>query len=83
MKFLFFGGLFMKNNQVHYKMYKAKKNIVYAGLMTTATLAGLTLANVNNTEVHADVANQPAVTATTSSANAEVQQVLLQVFHLM
>ena len=70
----------MKNNQVHYKMYKAKKNIVYAGLMTTATLAGLTLANVNNTEVHADVANQLQQLVLLMT---QVHQVLLQTFHLM
>lgn len=34
---------------MRYKMYKAKKHIVYAGLVTTAALAGLTLANVNTT----------------------------------
>lgn len=52
-----------RNNYVHYKMYKAKKNFVFAGLATTAVLAGLTLSNVNNT-VSAD---------TTSSAPASAK----------
>ena len=50
----------VRNNSLHYKMYKSKKNIVYAGLVTTAALAGLTLSNVNKT-VSAD---------TTSAANS-------------
>lgn len=36
-----------RNNALHYKMYKSGKSIVYAGLATTAVLAGLTLANAN------------------------------------
>ncbi|MGM9892163.1 LPXTG cell wall anchor domain-containing protein [Limosilactobacillus sp.] len=70
----------MKNNAMHYKMYKAKKNIVYAGLVTTAVLAGLTLTNVNN-NANADTVAQPATTAvtnekaaaTTTTNNAAVQ----------
>lgn len=60
----------VRNNSLHYKMYKSKKNIVYAGLVTTAALAGLTLSNVNNT-VSADTtsaANSSALT--TSAANS-------------
>ena len=29
-----------RNNALHYKMYKSGKSIVYAGLATTAALAG-------------------------------------------
>lgn len=61
------------NNAMHYKMYKAKKNIVFAGLATTAVLAGLTLSNVNNT-AHADTvsgANTTAV-ASTSASSAQI-----------
>ncbi|WHO85870.1 KxYKxGKxW signal peptide domain-containing protein [Limosilactobacillus oris] len=62
------------NNAMHYKMYKAKKNIVYAGLVTTAMLAGLTLTNVNN-NVHADTtAAQTTEVATAQTATTpEVQ----------
>ncbi|PEH03929.1 hypothetical protein CP356_07665 [Lactobacillus sp. UMNPBX5] len=42
-----------RNNVLHYKMYKSGKSIVYAGLATTAALAGLVLANTNATAVHA------------------------------
>ena len=45
-----------RNNALHYKMYKSGKSIVYAGLATTAALAGLVLANTNATAVHADAA---------------------------
>ena len=57
----------VRNNSVHYKMYKSKKNIVYAGLVTTAALAGLTLSNVNNT-VSADTTSAADNTALTTSA---------------
>ena len=70
-----------RNNALHYKMYKSGKSIVYAGLATTAALAGLVLANTNATAVHADatpaateqVANnssaaKPAANSTATSA---------------
>ena len=57
----------VRNNSLHYKMYKSKKNIVYAGLVTTAALAGLTLSNVNNT-VSADTTSAADNTALTTSA---------------
>lgn len=65
-----------RNNALHYKMYKSGKSIVYAGLATTAALAGLVLANTNATAVHADAAtptsaavtSQAATTAANSSA---------------
>ena len=60
-----------RNNALHYKMYKSGKNIVYAGLATTAALAGLVLANTNATPVHAATApatEQTASTAANSSA---------------
>ena len=56
-----------RNNALHYKMYKSGKSIVYAGLATTAALAGLVLANTNATAVHADAAT-PASAAVTSQA---------------
>ena len=43
-----------RNNALHYKMYKSGKSIVYAGLATTAALAGLAFANVNATAVQAN-----------------------------
>ena len=55
-----------RNNALHYKMYKSGKSIVYAGLATTAALAGLVLANTNATAVHA--ATAPASAAVTSQA---------------
>ena len=57
----------VRNNSLHYKMYKSKKNIVYAGLVTTAALAGLTLSNVNNT-VSADTTSAADNSALTTSA---------------
>ena len=57
-----------RNNALHYKMYKSGKSIVYAGLATTAALAGLVLANTNATAVHAATAPATEQTATTSSA---------------
>lgn len=62
----------VRNNSLHYKMYKSKKNIVYAGLVTTAALAGLTLSNVNNT-VSADTtsaANSSALTTSATNSSA-------------
>lgn len=62
----------VRNNSLHYKMYKSKKNIVYAGLVTTAALAGLTLSNVNNT-VSADTtsaANSSALTTSVANSTA-------------
>ena len=56
-----------RNNALHYKMYKSGKSIVYAGLATTAALAGLVLANTNATAVHADAA-APSSAAVTSQA---------------
>ena len=56
-----------RNNALHYKMYKSGKSIVYAGLATTAALAGLVLANTNATAVHADAAT-PTSAAVTSQA---------------
>ena len=59
-----------RNNALHYKMYKSGKSIVYAGLATTAALAGLVLANTNATAVHAATAPATEQTATTSSATS-------------
>ena len=56
-----------RNNALHYKMYKSGKSIVYAGLATTAALAGLVLANTN--AVHAATAPATEQTATTSSGS--------------
>ena len=72
-----------RNNSVHYKMYKSGKSIVYAGLVTTAALAGLTLANTNATAVHADtVAPQTEQSASaannTASASASVDLAAIQ-----
>ena len=54
----------------HYKMYKAGKNWMVAGLMTTAALAGLTLANVNNTANADQVNNNEAVAAVSAQPAA-------------
>ena len=59
-----------RNNALHYKMYKSGKSIVYAGLATTAAVAGLALANANNTASAATVNDQPTVEV----ANASVAQ---------
>ena len=56
-----------RNNALHYKMYKSGKSIVFAGLATTAALAGLTLANANATTVHA-ATNEPATEKVASPA---------------
>lgn len=56
-----------RNNALHYKMYKSGKSIVFAGLATTAALAGLTLANANATTVHA-ATNAPATEQVATSA---------------
>ena len=58
-----------RNNALHYKMYKSGKSIVYAGLATTAALAGLVLANTNATAVHADTA-APATTEQVATNNS-------------
>lgn len=76
-----------RNNALHYKMYKSGKSIVYAGLATTAAVAGLALANANATAVHADatpaateqVANnnsaaKPAAASTATSAQLSAAQ---------
>ncbi|WP_191336809.1 LPXTG cell wall anchor domain-containing protein [Limosilactobacillus vaginalis] len=69
-----------RNNALHYKMYKSGKSIVFAGLATTAALAGLTLANANATTVHADTATpaSEAVTTNTNSAAATSAEIASQ-----
>ncbi|WP_288488152.1 KxYKxGKxW signal peptide domain-containing protein [uncultured Limosilactobacillus sp.] len=57
-----------RNNALHYKMYKSGKSIVYAGLATTAAVAGLALANANNTASAATVNDQPTVEVANTSA---------------
>ena len=61
-----------RNNALHYKMYKSGKSIVYAGLATTAALAGLAFANVNATAVHADTVGTtcPAPNAVSNAQKA-------------
>ena len=61
-----------RNNALHYKMYKSGKSIVYAGLATTAALAGLVLANTNATAVHADTAAPASATITSNVASSTV-----------
>lgn len=60
----------LENSTLHFKMYKAGKSWMVAGLMTTAVLAGLTLGNVNTTEAHAAVAS-PAVAQQSSAAKTD------------
>ena len=60
----------------HYKMYKAGKNWMVAGLMTTAVLAGLTLSNVNNTaSADANTDAQTTAVAATSATPATSAQI--------
>ena len=61
-----------RNNALHYKMYKSGKSIVYAGLATTAALAGLVLANTNATAVHADTAAPASAAITSNVASSAV-----------
>lgn len=61
----------IENTNVHYKMYKSKKNIVYASLLSATVLGGLALvnnntANINSVTAHAD--------ATTNNQNGGVAQ---------
>ena len=49
----------IENTNVHYKMYKSKKNIVYASLLSATVLGGLALvnnniANIDSVTAHAD-----------------------------
>lgn len=64
-----------RKNALHYKMYKSGKSIVYAGLATTAAVAGLALANANNTASAATVNDQQTVevanTATAQTGNSD------------
>ena len=64
-----------RNNALHYKMYKSGKSIVYAGLATTAALAGLVLANTNATAVHADATPATEQTATPAASTATSAQI--------
>jgi TolA-binding protein len=64
----------MPSSKVHFKLYKAKKNWVSAGLVTTAVLAGLTLGTAKSNDVvaHADatpVATQTVNQQTTTPAS--------------
>lgn len=76
---LFKGGIIIimenRKNALHYKMYKSGKSIVYAGLATTAAVAGLALANANNTASAATVNDQQTVevanTATAQTGNSD------------
>ena len=63
----------MQNSNVRFKLYKAKKNWISAGLVTTAVLAGLTLGSVKNNDVvaHADSNVQ---TAQTTAPKQQVTQ---------
>ena len=61
-----------RNNALHYKMYKSGKSIVYAGLATTAALAGLVLANTNATAVHADTVAPASAAITSNVASSAV-----------
>lgn len=66
------GGIVtMQNSKVRFKLYKAKKNWVSAGLVTTAVLAGLTLGSVKNNDVVAHADSNVQTTQTT----AQKQQV--------
>ncbi|TYC49700.1 hypothetical protein ESZ50_06090 [Weissella muntiaci] len=60
----------MDTGKTHYKMYKDGKAWVYAGLATTAMLAGLMLGNIQQS-ASADVVTVPAVASVSSSATAE------------
>ena len=52
--------------------HKSGKSIVYAGLATTAALAGLVLANTNATAVHADTAAPASAAITSNVASSAV-----------
>lgn len=67
------GIVTMQNSKVRFKLYKAKKNWISAGLVTTAVLAGLTLGSVKNNDVvaHADSNVQ---TAQTTAPKQQVTQ---------
>ncbi|WP_295746956.1 KxYKxGKxW signal peptide domain-containing protein [uncultured Limosilactobacillus sp.] len=54
----------MQSSKVRFKLYKAKKNWVSAGLVTTAVLAGLTLGSVKNNDVVAHADATPVATQT-------------------
>lgn len=61
----------IENTNIHYKMYKSKKNIVYASLLSATVLGGLALvnnniANIDSVTAHAD--------ATTNNQNGGVTQ---------
>ena len=64
-----------RNNALHYKMYKSGKSIVYAGLATTAAVAGLALANANATAVHADTTPATEQAATPAASTATSAQI--------
>lgn len=63
----------MQNSKVRFKLYKAKKNWISAGLVTTAVLAGLTLGSVKNNDVVAHADRNVQTTATTNQQQEVTQ----------